>query len=354
MIAINLPRLLPFRAVNFSIGYWLSCKLNRLRPLSACHYLLFIVVIFYSPLAVADKIYLKDGSVEESHLIWESDNYVHFILKGTKDVEIRYAKTIVVRIERTDPPPPVKIMESRKPTVFPEKDHKAVKAALTNENIVPSKVQPENSKVSAQKAKINIDHKIVQRNTDVAFFNPKRDKKYWSDRNSGHTKLSNAIASIARYYGKTPAWVEQHMGQENDLGLIHSNLIAAIENDEQPSAAETEAIHFLKKGSSEINADNRSMPEENHAEVKAASVSRDTPDPPSISKDILFYDPRRPKKYWASMSSHHNTLDGAVHALAEFYGIPASWVEDHLGNTNQLYKIHENIQGSLKALNVHD
>lgn len=52
--------------------------------------------------AVADKVLLKDGSVEESVRVWETDRYVHFILKGTRSVEIRYAKEIVDHIEGAD------------------------------------------------------------------------------------------------------------------------------------------------------------------------------------------------------------------------------------------------------------
>ena len=46
------------------------------------------------------RIVLQDGTIETSDRVWESDRYVHFILKGTNGVEIRYAKDIVSRIER--------------------------------------------------------------------------------------------------------------------------------------------------------------------------------------------------------------------------------------------------------------
>jgi hypothetical protein len=52
------------------------------------------------PSAAADTIFLKDGTTEQSERVWETEKFVHFILKGTKTVEIRYSKDIVERIER--------------------------------------------------------------------------------------------------------------------------------------------------------------------------------------------------------------------------------------------------------------
>ena len=65
-----------------------------------------IVVLSLWPLGTvgtADRIYLKDGTIEQSDRIWESDNYFHFILKGTENVEIRYAKAIVDHVDRDTP-----------------------------------------------------------------------------------------------------------------------------------------------------------------------------------------------------------------------------------------------------------
>lgn len=348
MMVMNCSQLLLFHVLNISIGDQTHCRLNRPLLRSVCLCLFGMGIFFFTSLAVADKIHLKDGSVEESNRVWESDNYVHFILKGTQSVEIRYAKEIVERIEHTDETHPVRTGEKANATpISPKKPHNEAPEATTKDDVTPLS-QSIKVTVTARKTKVNIDNKIVQRNRNVAFYNPRREKRYWSDRNSGHTTLSNAIESIARYYGKTPVWVEQYMGQENDLGIIHSNLIAAIEREQiSETDIDTEVSHSPKKGLSEVDVDNINSSAENHAKVKVESLTRDTRVFPSIPHDILFYDPRRPKKYWASLTSHHNTMDDAVRALADFYGIPAGWVEDHLGNTNQLYKIHENIQSSL-------
>jgi len=61
------------------------------------------------------------------------------------------------------------------------------------------------------------------------------------------------------------------------------------------------------------------------------------------SDGLLFYNPRRTHKYWISSTSHHNTLEAALAALAEKYARSPEWVRANMGNTNSLYKIHKNL-----------
>jgi len=58
---------------------------------------------------------------------------------------------------------------------------------------------------------------------------------------------------------------------------------------------------------------------------------------------LLFYNPRRKNKYWTSSTSHHDTLEAAITALAEKYARSPEWVKANMGNTNSLYKIHQNL-----------
>ena len=75
--------------------------------------------------------------------------------------------------------------------------------------------------------------------------------------------------------------------------------------------------------------------------------------PDSITKKIktapkqptgpVFYDPRRPYKYWADQNSKHKTYTAAVQALAKKYNSTPEWVQSHMGNTNDLAQIHRNL-----------
>ncbi len=58
---------------------------------------------------------------------------------------------------------------------------------------------------------------------------------------------------------------------------------------------------------------------------------------------LAFYDPRRPYKYWASKNSKHKTFKKAVDALAKQYGQSPSWIQAHMGDSNDLAQIHLNL-----------
>jgi hypothetical protein len=57
-------------------------------------------------------------------------------------------------------------------------------------------------------------------------------------------------------------------------------------------------------------------------------------------RNISFYDPHRPKRYWSSQNSRHTTLKDAVDALAAIYGRSSEWVEANMGDENDLGSIH--------------
>jgi hypothetical protein len=67
------------------------------------------------------------------------------------------------------------------------------------------------------------------------------------------------------------------------------------------------------------------------------------------SDGLLFYNPRRKHKYWVSNTSWHNTLEAAIAALAEKYGRNPEWVKANMGDTNNLYKIHQNLGKNIPA-----
>jgi hypothetical protein len=63
----------------------------------------------------------------------------------------------------------------------------------------------------------------------------------------------------------------------------------------------------------------------------------------------MFYDPRRPKKFWSSETRHHDSLREAVAALAAEFDRPPEWVEAHMGDTNDLLELRANLAGESRA-----
>jgi predicted transcriptional regulator len=64
---------------------------------------------------------------------------------------------------------------------------------------------------------------------------------------------------------------------------------------------------------------------------------------------IQFYDPRRPRKYWTSPNSQHDTLQEAVDVLATEFDRSPEWVLAHMGETNDLAEIRRNLADSLQT-----
>jgi hypothetical protein len=59
---------------------------------------------------------------------------------------------------------------------------------------------------------------------------------------------------------------------------------------------------------------------------------------------VLFYDPRRPKKYWSSPTGQHDSYREAVSALAAEFDRPAEWVEQHMIDSNDLMEIRRHLE----------
>jgi hypothetical protein len=137
----------------------------------------------------------------------------------------------------------------------------------------------------------------------LKFYDPRRSLKYKTDAKTGHTTYQEAIAALAKQYERTSDWVKSHMGETNDLNQIHQNLAAGKRPDPQTPAKAT-----LK-------------------------------DPSALE----FYNPRRTHKYWTSKSARHSTFQEAVAALAKQYERTSDWVKSHMGETNDLNQIHQNL-----------
>ena len=298
----------------------------------------FIVVLVCTALlcatAIADRIILKDGTIEQSDRIWESQDYYHFILKGTKNVEIRYAKTIVDRIERDQSG-----QNTGKSISSPTQTRSGTEKDLGDKSRNSKILTTEGPGLSVDPMKLP-EEKIIKENHGLPFYDPRRPNRYWVTRQSQHNKLKNALDAISVLYGRPPQWVEKYMGESNDLGIIHHNLIAQMKKEQSEVQSKHTKTHA--NASVEVKLDS---PHGVSKGIKPAAVFRQ----PDVGQGIRFYDPRRSEKYWSGQMTHHNTLQEAIQALADHYQVPEQWVADHLGETNDLAQIHRNIQKSLSA-----
>lgn len=299
--------------------------------------------------AFADKVVLKDGTVEETARIWETDRYVHFILKGTRAVEIRYAKEIVDHIE--DAAGAIRSVNSKKPDAAPQPPPAspaplpAIEAKKTGSSATPV---PKAQGFQADRGKaIRLERDFIERNRKLTFYDPRRPQRYWADRQSQHNSYAAAMAVLASQYDHSVDWIEKNMGQENDLGTIHASLIAAAEAE-----AAQDSTAPLKDNATPAPAENENtqvaqerLPEPNPVHAKTSEGAQSPV--PAIPPGIPFYDPRRPQKYWASPKEHCANLQEAIQFLAKIYDVPVAHIESNLGESNDLSQIHASIQKSL-------
>jgi hypothetical protein len=143
------------------------------------------------------------------------------------------------------------------------------------------------------------------RASGILFYDPRRAKKFWSSATSHHDSYAEALAALATEFNRTVSWIEDHIGESNDLGQIR-DILSARSNTSAPSSGKS------------IN--------------------------PAATKGLDFYNPRRPKKYWTSSEAHHDTLGQAIEALAAEFGKPTAWIERHMGEANDLEEIRQSLQ----------
>ena len=319
----------------------------------------------------ADRVVLKDGTVITSDRIWESEKYIHFILKGTAEVEIRYIKEIVDRIESGDPPNVLVKYKNKTGENSVKTADQQINNDILNE-LDPTAANSENPEGKAPSIETSQQAKL---NAGILFYDPRRKKRYWAGRNAQFNTLDDAINELSQEYQRTPEWVEKYIGEMNDLGVIHDNLNqqlavemtkngnATFSNDtpafQQPDhkSHPSTAFQNRKDGTGQPNDDDSikdngsSLAVENGDQKKSAT--------PKIIKNpvmdtdfaqfegLVFYDPRRPEKYWVTPTDRHATLNSAIEALAKYHGVTVDWVETHMGDTNNLKQLHVNLANSL-------
>jgi hypothetical protein len=259
--------------------------------------LIFCVIILIPFNTGADIIFFKDGMKTVCRdRAWEEEGEVRCEYEGAI---LSYQKEDVIRIEKTG--------IEKQPESLPGKDPQMpIKTTAKPATSAPEIKQPAppRKKPFAQK-----DSKIVSTKPDMAktkglqFYNPRRPQKYWTSAVSKHHSFKEAIATLAKHYGRSPEWIQHHMGETNDLYAIHQNL-----------------------SNGKLNAPVE-LPEDEEEKIP----------------ETLFYNPRRPQKYWASASSKHNTFKEAIAAMAKEYKRTPQWAQQYMGTSNNLSEIHQNL-----------
>jgi hypothetical protein len=265
--------------------------------------LIFFAVILFPFDTEADIILFKDGMKTVCQdRAWEEKGEVKCEYQGTI---LSYQKEDVDHIQKTE--------IEKKPESLPDKDPTVpIKATAKQATSAPEIKQtaPPKKKPLAQK-----DSKIVSTTPDMGktkgleFYNPRRPQKYWTSATSKHHSLKEAIATLAKQYDRPPEWIQHHMGETNDLSEIHQNLSTGKLNT--PAA----------------------IPQDDKEKIP----------------ETLFYNPRRPQKYWTSASSKHNTFQEAIAAMAKIYERTPQWVQQYMGTTNNLSEIHQNLTNRKEA-----
>jgi hypothetical protein len=87
----------------------------------------------------------------------------------------------------------------------------------------------------------------------------------------------------------------------------------------------------------EIAALRKHFPEPTPMGMEPSEKPDDTVD------ELMFFNPRREKRFWASETSRHDSLDDAVAALADLYHRTPEWVQSHMGEENALQAIHQKL-----------
>jgi hypothetical protein len=257
------------------------------RLITAC-----LVTGFFVCPAHADIIYFKDGMKTIcQERAWEEDGEIKCEYAGWT---ITYQKADILRIVKSTP--------SQK-TPAPQI------STTANKNTPPKNTSPPDAKTRiaptmATGSKTKKARSAPTQASGPVFYDPRRLYKYWADQNSKHKTYQAAIAALARKYKTTPEWIQAHMGDTNDLAQIHRNLA-------QP------------------------RPEQVASKIKPATSSK---------VEIVFYNPRRPYPYWTGEKSKHKTFMEAIQALANQYDRTPDWIKLNMGSTNDLNKIHRNLQ----------
>jgi len=259
--------------------------------------LAYLAIILVPLNLYADIIFFKDGmkTVCEDRA-WEEGTEVKCEYQG---LILNYQKNDVLRIEKIEPEKSSPENQALSKTASgPAKQSPGIKPpASLKKAVVQKKLQSPPDNAGSLKT------------MGLEFYNPRRTYKYWTGKKAKYKTFKEAVAALSAQYDRSPEWIQHHMGTTNSLDEIHRNL--------------------------------RDRKQNTPVKIQA--------DDSATAPEILFYDPRRPHKYWTSTTAKHNTFQEAIAVLAEKYERSTDWVQQHIGNTNNLYEIHQNLANSKLA-----
>lgn len=261
-------------------------SLQRFAAICFCLAIASIWVLAVRP-AAADVIHFKDGmrTICDGKA-WEEKEEVHCEHEGGILI---YPRAEVKSIEKTVP------LET-----LPEGNPDAPAAASPE---VPPARAVETPPSDASPRVVPAPRSMPRPESGLLFYDPRRPKKYWSSETRHHDTFREAVAALAADYDRPAEWVEQHLGDSNDLVEIHRRLEETLSGG----------------GDSESHTESASP----------------TSEP--------FYNPRRPQPYWTSETDRHTTYADAVRALAREFSETPEWVESNMGETNDLQEIRRNL-----------
>lgn len=272
-------------------------------------FFLMLSLLVLPETGASDIIFLKDGTSVEAQKVWEEDGLVRFTLPNYDGIIITYSKDIVERIDRGQQRGEVNQRTAGEQSQTNTK--RAAEPSFANETSPVNQKSPAVSGDDAPPAEgasiisptnLDIDMAIVESVVGIEFYNARRTFKYQTSPDAKFHTFKDAIDDLSAKFDKDPYWIGQNLGNTNDLGQIYINLNRRVEPTESEAKGEDDTA------------------------------------------GILFYDPRRPYKYWVAADSKHRTLDEAIRSLAKQYSRSTEWVIDHLGETNDLAEIHQNLQ----------
>jgi hypothetical protein len=235
-----------------------------------------------------DTIYFKDGmrTVCEGNALEKGDE-VHCEYDGGLLV---YRKSDVARLEKGR-------------SIEPELDAKKVEeAAPPTAPATPSMPAPTPQAASPVSPRPVSSSKPE----GIAFYDPRRPQKYWTSETRRHDTFREAVLALSEEFNRPASWIEENLGDSNDLSDVRETLAMRISESAAASA--------------------------NPAAAPEAAIE--------------FYNPRRAPKYMTGPDARHDSFQEAVDALARDFDQPADWVEQNMGDSNDVNQIRQNLKKS--------
>ncbi|MCU0589992.1 MAG: hypothetical protein MUC57_00775 [Desulfobacterales bacterium] len=259
---------------------------QRLLPLRVAALVGFSVWFGGLAAIAADTIYFQDGMrtlCEGS--AWEKGDEVHCEYDGGLLI---YRKSDVARIEKGL-------------TVEPELDSKNAQEADSSQ--APSRRPAPAPKLETPSASTPPKPK------GIAFYDPRRPKKYWSSTTRQHDTFRDAISALAEEFNRSTSWIEENLGDSNELSEVRETLASRLSDS---------------------------------ASAKMTSAAL----PGGV---IEFYNPRRAQKYMTGPDTSYDSFHEALNALARDFDKPPDWVEQHMGESNDVDQIRQNLKAAQES-----